>query len=434
MPITIKDTKFDNLLENIPKYPEVWNSDDVNIWLSLIGMENYARNFEDMSIDGLLILDLTEEDLETELKIAVKLHRKKIIRAIELLRQYDSYLRHLAVENNFDNLKKHVTEGEDMIKEEMMTADHHMGGRPPRYTRADQIIIEEEPKIYIEEKIKSDRVITVKSVEGPNDMNFKVDAKGTKIGRHSSNQIVIFDESVSRYHAEIGFSNNSFYLHDIGSTTGTFLKILEPLELKPDMIIEVGSYQLQVNNIEICRENIKDSYVEFMIYESPEEILDRSLTLTNNSSIGRKTNNTISFNDDLHMSNLHCKIYLIQDKFFLEDIASTNGTWLRLSCEGIQSESSQLQNGTVFKIGNSAMYEVEDNFIVKPDTFIIEENPNHEVAGQGVTACIICWESERDCVILPCRHNVTCMKCIKSVKVCPVCRTQIDDLYRIFKC
>lgn len=60
------------------------------------------------------------------------------------------------------------------------------------------------------------------------------------------------------------------------------------------------------------------------------------------------------------MSNLHCKINLIGDKFHFEDIASTNGSWLRLSKECEESQPCSLVHGTIFKIGNSAMYEVYD--------------------------------------------------------------------------
>lgn len=434
MQFTTKATKFDSLLNSVPKYPEVWNFDDVSTWLNLIGMNNYTNNFQTMSIDGLLILELTEEDLENELQIPIKLHRKKIVKAIELLRQYDEYLRQLADDTATENNKKMSVEGEEMIKEEMITADHHMGRHYSHAKHMDEAKIEEEIRIPNETKQKSERAITVRSIEGPSDMNFKVDSEGTKIGRHSSNQIVIFDESVSRYHAEIIFSDDIFYLCDIGSTTGTFLKITEPLELKQDMIIEVGSYQLQVTNIMVYPDLNKDSFVEVTIYESPEELLDRTFILYNNSSIGRKTNNSISFTDDLHMSNLHCKVYLIHDKFLLDDMESTNGTWLRLSPEGTKSVQVPLKNHMVFKIGNSAMYEVEDNNKITSEVLAIEAEPKLDVAANGVTACIICWEGERDCVIQPCRHNVTCMKCIKSVKVCPVCRTHIEDLYRIYKC
>jgi predicted component of type VI protein secretion system len=59
------------------------------------------------------------------------------------------------------------------------------------------------------------------------------------------------------------------------------------------------------------------------------------------------------------MSNLHCKINQIQNVFLFEDIASTNGSWQRLSDESKNSEFHGLKEGMIFKIGNSAMYEVE---------------------------------------------------------------------------
>jgi len=37
--------------------------------------------------------------------------------------------------------------------------------------------------------------------------------------------MLILEESTSRFHAEIVFQNPEFYLLDVGSTTGTFLKI-----------------------------------------------------------------------------------------------------------------------------------------------------------------------------------------------------------------
>ncbi len=66
------------------------------------------------------------------------------------------------------------------------------------------------------------------------------------------------------------------------------------------------------------------------------------------------------------MSNLHCKVNLIGDKFNFEDIASTNGSWLWLSKESDESEPKLLIHETIFKIGNSAMYEVYDPDKLKP--------------------------------------------------------------------
>lgn len=87
---------------------------------------------------------------------------------------------------------------------------------------------------------------------------------------------------------------------------------------------------------------------------------DRVFKMRSGDSIGRKQTNNVCFSDDLHMSNLHCKINLISDCFMFEDIASTNGSWLRLSKESEESEPKELIHKTIFKIGNSAMYEVYD--------------------------------------------------------------------------
>lgn len=45
-----------------------------------------------MRVDGLLILDLEESDIEDELNIKVKLHWRKIIKALEILKSYEDFL------------------------------------------------------------------------------------------------------------------------------------------------------------------------------------------------------------------------------------------------------------------------------------------------------------------------------------------------------
>lgn len=46
-----------------------------------------------MGVDGYLILELDEEEVEQELQITTKLHRKKIMKAIDLLKEYTVYLK-----------------------------------------------------------------------------------------------------------------------------------------------------------------------------------------------------------------------------------------------------------------------------------------------------------------------------------------------------
>lgn len=106
-------------------------------------------------------------------------------------------------------------------------------------------------------------------------------------------------------------------------------------------------------------QQVQNSFVEFEIRDGPDEISNRRFRLRSGDSIGRKQTNIVCFQDDLHMSNLHCKINQIQSVFLFEDIASTNGSWQRLSDENKSSELHSLKEGMIFKIGNSAMYEVD---------------------------------------------------------------------------
>ena len=143
---------------------------------------------------------------------------------------------------------------------------------------------------------------------------------------------MILDESVSRSHAQIIFRNNNFYLKDVGSTTGTYIKISNRLRLVVGMILEIGSYQFIVNEIYIAPKGVlekdpsaKKSHIILEIYDSPEDGEKKCFTIYESGSIGRKLNNHIPFVDDLHMSNSHCNISLVNNQYLLEDLSSTNG-------------------------------------------------------------------------------------------------------------
>ena len=147
---------------------------------------------------------------------------------------------------------------------------------------------------------------------------------GGRIGRHSNNEIVILEESVSRHHSKIEFQNNKFHLVDIGSTTGTFIKIQANLVLEENMILELGSNQFLVEEIILMSE--MEGELSLRVVEGMH--FNQKFCIRNSASIGRKGNNTptcIPFNDDFHLSNSHAKIDYVEGRFIFEDIGSTNG-------------------------------------------------------------------------------------------------------------
>ena len=70
------------------------------------------------------------------------------------------------------------------------------------------------------------------------------------LGRHINNDILITDESASRYHAEIECQGNVITLRDLGSTNGTFIngkRSSEINEIKAGDQIRIGFFVASIN-------------------------------------------------------------------------------------------------------------------------------------------------------------------------------------------
>ena len=63
-------------------------------------------------------------------------------------------------------------------------------------------------------------------------------------------------------------------------------------------------------------------------------------------NIGRGTSNHIVLNEDA-ASKVHARIVLVDGEYFIEDLNSSNGTFL----QGRQIERERLQNGHIIRIG-----------------------------------------------------------------------------------
>ena len=46
--------------------------------------------------------------------------------------------------------------------------------------------------------------------------------------------------------------------------------------------------------------------------------------------------------------------------------------------------------------------------------------------------CIICMEKAKNTIMIPCNHVCCCVECSKYLKKCPMCRTQLEDIKRVY--
>ena len=317
-----------------------WSIAEVKSWLKSLDFIQYMKKFEELGIDGKLLLEITETDLQNDLNIQIRLHRLKILDSIKSLKSQQPLAAPQVPENQpWSGLTLKAVEGQSKNKE------------------------------------------------------FDISFSGASIGRHSgSNTFVINESFVSRKHCEIRYcqETNRFLLNDLGSTTGTFVMIKKKVKLVIGDLFQMGTSEFKVTSIKYNPQGLP-----FLItlngFEGPirgkEFIISRT-----GASIGRDSENTISVNEDSQISAKHGRVYFSGKNFVLEDLGSTNKSWKRLSEEGQKSEEFHMVLDDFIKIGSTVMLVQMNNFVCN------KENVNED------DACKICFTYEPDTLCYPCGH------------------------------
>jgi hypothetical protein len=48
--------------------------------------------------------------------------------------------------------------------------------------------------------------------------------------------------------------------------------------------------------------------------------------------------------------------------------------------------------------------------------------------------CVICMNAEKTHAFQPCGHKCVCTSCVALCQTCPICRTNVTGIIRIFDC
>ena len=57
----------------------------------------------------------------------------------------------------------------------------------------------------------------------------------------------------------------------------------------------------------------------------------------------------------------------------------------------------------------------------------------YEVADEEEAICSICYDKEMDALLYRCGHVVACVDCARQVDICPVCRSTVESVVKIFR-
>lgn len=133
-------------------------------------------------------------------------------------------------------------------------------------------------------------------------------------------------------------------MKDLGSASGTYLRVKKRLKLELGQIIEIGSHQYRIADTRVKRKGFQqyESLVTLKNVESEE-----SFVVHSGEIIGRNNVTFKNLKNDTHLSGNHCQIIMQEKLIFLEDLNSMNGVWLRLSPANQKSSQHPLKNRDV---------------------------------------------------------------------------------------
>ena len=65
---------------------------------------------------------------------------------------------------------------------------------------------------------------------------------------------------------------------------------------------------------------------------------------------------------------------------------------------------------------------IGDNFRLKSDLNLEKEK----------YLCNICYDNNKNIIMVPCYHFVSCKRCSSKLETCPICRTEIEHVLQLF--
>ncbi|XP_034025248.1 sterile alpha and TIR motif-containing protein 1 [Thalassophryne amazonica] len=68
-----------------------WKTCEVQTWLQQVGFSNYCDRFQELQVDGDLLLNITDQDLRADLGISAGLTCKRFLRDLRVLKTYANY-------------------------------------------------------------------------------------------------------------------------------------------------------------------------------------------------------------------------------------------------------------------------------------------------------------------------------------------------------
>ena len=209
---------------------------------------------------------------------------------------------------------------------------------------------------------------------------FFIGATAVTIGRDAQSDVHVDCTWVSRRHARIAWSGTEYIVNDLGSTNGTFVngeQVAGPSALKSGDLLQLGEQPKLVLQV-----RVSGPWHEVPLLPRKEKHNPRLCVMSGEmkgqeyplddeaTTVGRDKSNRIVIRHDAKVSRNHCRILTHLGFVWLEDLKSSNGTYLMRSVAPpvrlAPFQPALLFDGSTIQIG-AVEFEVLDILVQRND-------------------------------------------------------------------
>ncbi|MDO8268179.1 MAG: FHA domain-containing protein [Moraxellaceae bacterium] len=176
------------------------------------------------------------------------------------------------------------------------------------------------------------------------------------IGRDKNNGLVIDDEGLSVFHAELRQDDGKLFVWDCGSVNGTFLngeKVAQKAEVKAGDVIRFHLVEILISDpskgpapvLPVVKRDVeKPALPQWQLKAMSGAISGKMFLIDGTTVLGRDPGCDIIITGP-HVSRRHAEISIRSGQLWMKDLGSSNGSFLN----GKRSEESMLKHGDEVK-------------------------------------------------------------------------------------
>ncbi|WP_437883449.1 FHA domain-containing protein [Pseudomonas sp. LRF_L74] len=184
------------------------------------------------------------------------------------------------------------------------------------------------------------------------------------LGKDVRNSLVINDEGISAFHAELRREQDFYYLSDCGSQLGTFAngkRITNRYQLRAGDLLRIGHAELELLDTSRANGLAQNIGQRWFLQVMRGEHEGRKFHISGSMTFGRSEKCELCFSN-AELSRRHCEFFLINNVLEVKDLASANGVLVN----GEKVSTAVLHSGDEIKLGPITLLVIGPKVQVQP--------------------------------------------------------------------